>query len=128
MNSLIEFQNVSQVPGDPPRRWFTSEDLDLIVWCDESGRPSAFQLCYDKGASERALTWTAERGFCHMAVDDGERIRGKHKLSPILVKEVPFSASVITKHFAQASTGLPAGFAEFVNMRLQELPKDVPLA
>src|SRR4029453_10152222 len=39
MCGLIEFPNVSQIPGEPRRRWFTSENLGLVVWCDESDRP-----------------------------------------------------------------------------------------
>ena len=125
---LIEIPNASQVPGEPQRRWFTSDDLDLVVWCDESGRPSAFQLCYDKGRSERALTWKPDRGFSHVAVDDGERVRGKHKATPILLGEAPLSATLITERFAHASTGLPAAFVEFVSARLAELPDHAPRA
>jgi hypothetical protein len=79
MTMLIEISNVSQPAGEPRRRWFVSDDLDLVVWCDESGRPSGFQLCYDKGLSERALTWQPDRGFTHTAVDDGDRGGGSIK-------------------------------------------------
>src|SRR5690242_6752512 len=99
MGMLMEFQNVRQVPGEPRRRWFTSEDVDLVVWCDESGCAIAFQLCYDKARSERALTWKPDCGFSHRAVDDGEGSRGKYKATPILGEHVPVRASLIREVF-----------------------------
>lgn len=71
--SLTEVRNVRQVPGELRRRWFGSEEFDLIVWCDDSGVPSAFQLCYDKPRAEHALTWKHDLGFLHTVVDDGDR-------------------------------------------------------
>ena len=56
MRTLTEIPEVRQIPDEPRRRWFRSDDLDLIVWCDESGAPTSFQLCYDKPRSEHALT------------------------------------------------------------------------
>ena len=53
---LAEVEHVRQRAGEPRRRWFASDDLDLIVWLDEADRFVGFQLCYDKGRSERALT------------------------------------------------------------------------
>jgi hypothetical protein len=115
MTTLIEISNVSQPPGGPWRRWFVSNDLDLVVWCDESGRPNGFQLCYDKGTSERALSWQPDRGFSHTAVDDGDRGGGKHKAIPILVgHEGLFPARRVADRFAAESAELPAEFADFV--------------
>src|SRR5262249_52903563 len=70
---LIEFENVRQIPGEPRRRWFTCEDLELVVWCDESDAPIGFQLCYKNGGSEYAFTWKPECGFSHKRIDDGEQ-------------------------------------------------------
>ena len=47
MDALREIVDVRQVPGEPKRRWFSSDDIDLIVWLDDSGAPVSFQLCYD---------------------------------------------------------------------------------
>jgi hypothetical protein len=129
MSVLIEFQNVSQVPGEPRRRWFTSDDVDLVVWCDESGRATAFQLCYDKARSECALTWKPDRGFSHRAVDDGECFRGgRYKATPILGADVPVSATLIRESFALVSAGLPVEFANFVSNKLRELSNNVTQA
>jgi hypothetical protein len=126
--SLTEILRVRQPPGDPPRRWFTSDDLDLIVWSDRSGRPTAFQLCYDSGHSERALTWSLEGGFAHRAVDDGERVGGKYKATPILVEDGPFAANEVSERFAEASAGVPAELSEFVGHKLREHPNYVQQA
>ena len=125
MCALIEFQNVSQVPGEPHRRWFTSDDLDLVVWCDDSGGATAFQLCYNKARSECALTWTPDRGFSHRAVDTGEYSFGKYKAAPILGADVPVCATLIRESFARVSAGLPVEFANFVSNKLRELPNEV---
>ncbi len=39
MDELVEIIHVRQVPGDPRRRWFSSDDMDLIVWYDDSDAP-----------------------------------------------------------------------------------------
>ena len=120
MSKLIEFANVRQIPGEPRRRWFTCEDLELVVWCDESGGPIGFQLCYNNGGSEYALTCSPDCGFSHKIVDDGEQGPGKHKATPILVAGAPASARLITERFAQVSAGLPVKIAEFVGKKLRE--------
>jgi hypothetical protein len=120
MCEWIEFADVRQIPGEPRRRWFTGEDLDLLVWFDESDRPIGFQLCYKNGGSECALTWNPDRGLSHKIVDDGEQRPGKHKASPILVAGAPASASLIRERFAQVSAGLPVEIAEFVSKKLRE--------
>jgi hypothetical protein len=120
MCKLIEFEDVRQIPGEPRRRWFTCEDLELVVWCDESAGPIGFQLCYKNGGSEYALTWNPDRGFSHKIVDDGEQRPGKHKATPILVAGAPVSASLIRERFALVSVGLPVQIAEFVGKKLRE--------
>src|SRR5712671_7091134 len=86
MDELVEIIHVRQVPGDPRRRWFSSDDMDLIVWYDDSDALIGFQLCYDKLRSERALRWEPEVGYRHTAIDNGEsNISPRYKATPILV-------------------------------------------
>ncbi len=125
MAELREIRRGDQVPGKPVRRWFTSPDLDLIVWCDEASRPTGFQLCYDKLRSERALTWKPETGFLHMAVDDGESDVGlRHKSAPVLVDDGHFDARRIIDLFLASSHRLPAEIASFVEAGLRQYPTD----
>lgn len=120
---LREFRNVRQIPGEPPRRWFTSQDMELVVWCDESAGPIGFQLCYKDGSSEYALTWKPDCGFSHKRIDDGEERPAKHKATPILTADVPASANLISERFALVSARLPVEFAEFVGKELRESGK-----
>ena len=109
-----------QVPGEPRRRWFASLDLDLIVWCDTAGAPVAFQLCYDKGRTEHAITWEPSTGLLHNAVDDGEfHIGLRHKATPVLAPDGVLDLDQIAARFAAESHDLPADIAAFVSARLR---------
>jgi hypothetical protein len=126
LSGFIEITKVSQAAGEPRRRWFVSDALDLVVWWDAAGQPSGFQLCYEQGGSERALTWHSEQGFTHRAVDDGERRCGKHKAIPILLAEGLFDANPVAARFAAESAELPSEVADFVIQKLREHPSYVP--
>ena len=118
---MQEVHPTRQVPGEAHRRWFSSADLDLIVWCDNHGAPVAFQLCYDKGRSERALTWEPATGLVHSAVDDGEfQVGMRYKATPVLAPDGPLDVPRVAARFAAASTDLPAEIAAFVRERLRD--------
>jgi len=125
MHTLTEISNVRQISDEPRRRWFRSDDLDLIVWCDESGAPTSFQLCYNKPRSEHALTWTPELGFLHTAVDDGEDVGVRYKEAPILVADGHSDANRLGDRFAAASAQLPREIVEFVGNKLKQHPNYV---
>jgi hypothetical protein len=126
MDALREIVNVRQFPGEPKRRWFSSDDIDLIVWLDDSGAPVSFQLCYDKLLSEHALTWKPESGFVHLAVDGGEqRGRFQYKSTPILVADEHFDANRVTSRFTEVSAQLPTVIVKFVTERLRQHPNYV---
>ena len=83
---LKEQKNTSQIAGEPARRWFFDENMDLIVWYDNKSNINGFQLCYDKNTTEHAITWTLKNGFSHEAIDGGEDSVFKNR-SPILVQD-----------------------------------------
>jgi hypothetical protein len=114
MDPLRELADVRQVPGEPRRRWFSSPDLDLIIWVGERGAVLAFQLCYDKSRGERALTWHSERGYDHAAVDDGERQPSQYKSTPILVADGRLDRERVLELFVAASEALPHSIRETV--------------
>lgn len=117
--TLSEVVPARQVPGEPERRWFTSEDVDLIVWCGADGAPIAFQLCYDRGPAERAVTWTPDGGLSHRRVDDGEGGGGlRFKATPILVPDGAFDAERVRAIFAAQAGALPPAIVEFISARL----------
>lgn len=69
---LHEIKNVKQERGTGRRRWFESEGLEVVVWFERDGRLTGFQLVYDVGHGEHALTWRDGTGFAHSAVDTGD--------------------------------------------------------
>jgi len=129
MSLLREVRDCRQVRGEPMRRWFGSDQLDLIVWCDDAGAPIGFQLCYDLGRTERALTWKPATGFEHNFVDEGESggpLRPKG--SPVLVPDGEIDFSRLAKLFAQSQGQVPAEISSFVAERLQLPPVPAPKA
>lgn len=119
MTALQEVTWTSQVPGEAPRRWFTSDGMDLIVWYGEPGRITAFQLCYDKGRKERAITWRENQpGLEHRGVDDGESRALNHKMSPVLVPDGELRAGDVLAEFRAAAVALPPGIVSLVSARL----------
>ncbi len=108
MSLLTEILKVRQIPNEPQRRWFRSDDLD-------------------KPHSEHALMWTAELGFLHTAVDNGEGIGVKYKETPILVAGGHFDVNRLSDRFVGASALLPRVIAEFVGGKLRQHPNYVTL-
>lgn len=120
MTELRELAGTRQVEGEPKRRWFSSPELDLIVWLDEADMPVGFQLCYDKTRGERALTWRAGRGYDHAAIDDGEHGPAQHKSTPILVADGRFDQARVQAIFAAASERVPEKIRSFVTERIHQ--------
>ena len=123
---LIEHSGVKQIKGQRPRRWFRSEDEELIVWYAEDGSIFGFQLCYDRQKFERALTWLPQSVFSHNRVDDGEGVGLAYKRSPILVADGVFDAVAMLRRFIEISNTLPKDVLEFVAEKLREYAERVP--
>jgi len=117
---LSEIKNPRQVTGEPHRRWFTDEYFDLIVWEDPIGSVVAFQLCYDKGPHEKALTWGEVSGFEHRGIDDGENRVQHHKMTPILIPDGEFEREPILNRFLQESGQIDNTIRNFVIQKLNQ--------
>jgi hypothetical protein len=111
-----------QRAGEPRRRWFSSEELDLIVWLDAAARPTAFQLCYGRPRAEHALTWSPDVGYWHTAVDDGERVGLGYKASPILIPDGALDVPALERLLQASGARLPAEISAFVLDRLRGHP------
>src|SRR5436305_3329932 len=113
-----EFSGVRQEPGPGWRRWFGANGAELFFWFDAARNVTGFQLCYDLGAGPRALTWRANFGFAHHAIDDGENSRGN--LTPILIADgaVPWADSIGL--FEERSESLEPALRELVRGKLNE--------
>jgi hypothetical protein len=118
---LKEILPVRQIAGEQRRRWFAAEAADLVVWVDAAGAPVGFQLCYDRDADEKALTWRAPDRFSHNAVDDGEGQPFRHKGSPILGSARPFDAARVTEILRREGAQLPADIAALLTAKIAEL-------
>ena len=108
-----EISGVKQFPGEPFRRWFSCESMDLFVWTDESGEVVSYQLSYDKPYPEKALTWRVGRGFLHDDVDDGSR-PGRHPASPILLADGEFDAKRVLAVFQANADQLENDLQAFI--------------
>ena len=124
MNRLIELQ--SDQSSVENRRWFSSSDIDLIVWSDETRAITAFELYYDKSVNEHVLIWRKESGFSHLAVDDGEQKPVlNYKEAPLLIPDGIFDPDRIKRLFERLQDGLSAVVAKVVRQELDRLTADI---
>jgi hypothetical protein len=115
---LREIRNTRQIEGEPDRKWYFCEELDLVVWFDDSGNPMAFQLAYGKPTQERSFSWHPQRGYRHFTVDDGES-PSKRKGSPLLFANGPFTRNDVLRKFMSLSVELPPAVQALVSDKLQ---------
>jgi hypothetical protein len=114
---MLTEHKTRQVEGEPPRRWFCDDLLDLLVWLDTQGTPLGFQLCFQTGTQELALVWKKDEGFANFKVDSGEE-SPKKNLSPLLVEEGVFPANEVLQSFRERSLEIDAGIRDFILERL----------
>ncbi len=120
---LQEVKHVSQIPGEPFRRWFCDDVFDLIVWHDQDHSITGFQLCYHKGVDQRALTWQDDTGFTHERVDDGERGRPfRAKMTPILVPDGIFERDHVLRLFEKECKEIDPEIVSVVTEVMRQYP------
>lgn len=115
---MAEYHELRRTEGQTTSRWFSTADLDLILWEDDAGQTLGFQLCYDKRRIEHAITWRVGRGLIHEAVDSGESNPLKFKGSPILVPNGHFDIERIKALFDSELGELPAEIRDLVTNAL----------
>ena len=120
---LHEIIDVKQEQGPGRRRWFESHGLDLIVWLDRHERVTGFQLCYNLGHGEHALTWRAEGGFAHYLVDTGSAAPLKN-LTPVLVRDGCPPWVELAQLFEERSATLAPALRELIRSKLAERAAD----
>jgi hypothetical protein len=114
---LHEIKAVSQERGTGSRRWFESDGLDLVIWFDRKGAIVGFQLCYDLGGGERALTWRTDGGFTHSRVDTGDDTPLANR-TPVLEPDSPVPWKEIAHLFDQRSENLDPALRALVRDQL----------
>lgn len=124
---LSEISRVKQVPGEPQKRWFTDECMDLIVWSDDRGDIVGFQLSYDKPHAEKAISWSINQRASHTSVDDGEGRPGYFKGTPILLMDGTLDAWSVCGEFRRRAEKIDQDVVEFVSRRLADLKGNATL-
>ena len=123
MNALIELKGVQQIVDQRRRRWFSSTDMDLIVYYEEDDSIAGFELYYDKNVREHVFIWGADSGFDHLAVDDGEQKPVlNYKETPILIPDGQVDPNRIRRLFERSREHLPAELATLVQKKLAQYP------
>ena len=120
---LREVQRVLQETKGAKKRWFTDEVIDLFIWQNESGRLMSLQFCYDKRHKERSLIWSAESGYGHHGVDDGEDKLGRIKASPILVPDGIFETEAVADLFVARAANMELSLRTFVEKIIRVYPE-----
>lgn len=115
---LHKVDNADPSDGNLRRQWFADEYFDLFVWTDDKGAIMSFQLCYDKGHDEHALTWKDPSTYVHQRVDDGESHPGRSKATPILLADGIFNFKKIADRFKSESTAMSPALSGFVYEKL----------
>lgn len=111
---------MKQTDDSSNKRWFSDQYFDLIVWPDGDGSISRFELCYGKGVNEHAMVWDRQSGFSHVRVDDGERVLGRHKMTPIFVADGRFGGDSIAARFFAAGKDIDRKIVNFVYAKLKD--------
>jgi hypothetical protein len=115
---LREFVHVKQENGPGRRRWFETENFELVVWLDGRDEVEGYQICYDLGRGEHALTWRPRLGFRHDEVDSGDEPRGGGKMTPILIPKGAVPWTELTRRFETVGGSLESGLRELVGRTL----------
>ena len=110
---LREISAVRQDRADLRRRWFQDDYFDLFVWLAPDGSIAAFQLAYDRGPKERALSWDRDGGYLHRRVDSGEA-SAFQKMTPLLTGAGRFPRLAVMAQFDARSGGLEENIRRFV--------------
>jgi hypothetical protein len=118
---LREISETRQIRGEPRRRWFNSDAMDLYIWYDNDGAPLGFQLCYGKPNEERALTWFRPASYSHMRVDTGSA-DGLETGTPLLMLDGLFEPRPVRQEFARLDAHLPPDVTGLVLSRLDAFP------
>ena len=117
---LRELKTTRQIPGENTRRWFSSAEMDLIVWLDHEGQPLKFELCFNKSRAEQCLRWSPQ-GHSVCRIDSGEAEPGRYKSTPIHRPTEKLDAIQLHEQFKAESSAVPPAISSFVFSALNHL-------
>lgn len=82
MQEMIEINRVRQDDNDLHKRWLTSATADLYIWT-KAGLLQAFEYCFDKEQTEKAIRWHRDYAPSFTQIDNGDN-PGGYKMSPLV--------------------------------------------
>lgn len=112
---LKEFVHIRQESGEGRRRWFESDEMELVVWLDANGAIDGYQICYEVRGVEHALTWRPGVGFAHSSVDSGDTPMGGSKMTPILLPDGAVPWAEVERRFEKNSGALETDLQTLVS-------------
>ena len=120
---LREMIHVRQIEGEPRRRWFLGDTIDLTVWVSEAGGVVGFQLLYQDGhASRKALSWKLGKGYAHENLDEGETEPLQFDMSPMLTQDGILMKDRLLISFLNESAAIDKNIAEAVASLIRNYP------
>jgi uroporphyrinogen-III synthase len=115
MSKLVEVANVVQRPGEPARRWFASESLDVLFWLNAQGQPQGFQLGWQDGGISRTITAQQGQPLRVDTVDEGGKGGSGYAGSALLRSTVQdYDLALVQPRFAAASEAVPTPLRDYV--------------
>ncbi|MGV3724630.1 MAG: hypothetical protein ACO1SX_27350 [Actinomycetota bacterium] len=116
---LKELTNPRQHPGEPRRRLYWDDYLQLCVWFDPQDAPLGFELSYDPAGDCRAFRCMPGPEVEHYAVDDGES-RALRKAIAILHADRSHINREIHHEFRNRNREIEPEIAEIVQQKLED--------
>ena len=95
---LREILNVRQIEDEGHRRWFLDENIDLIVWYSEKELIDGFQICYDKLAVQRTITFRLDKERAHISSDGHFSPQRVLRLMSQCCDRIPHEINALVQH------------------------------
>jgi len=126
MNAFEEFCEVRQRPEEGHRRFFSTPYFDLMVWYrSDKTTITGFQLCYDKGRSERAITYKIDEGAgvrSHRFVAGNQADERSSIKTSILAGDAGSLAPSVIERFGMEASSLETSIIKFIEDGMRRFP------
>lgn len=105
-------------PDHLRKRWFSDPQHDLFIWQTTDGQITAFQFSYNKSTNEHLLSWSADHGYSHDRIDDGENTPFQ-TMTPIMVPDGAVDCVRVAEAFRSVSEWLEPELREFIYCKVR---------
>lgn len=94
-----------QYQGEPVRRIFNSEVVNLTVWFTGNDINS-FQIIHQYENTKYLLSWSIGKSVSCRNIDDGEDEPFRHKMTPIVTDSLAIDKNIISELLPLIKTGV----------------------